>query len=270
MASFRKSSSTTSSSNTSQAERNNLPGRLQRIATGIFVAGFAGTIAASRLLPPAQAGSNESNVGDALLITNNTSNHAINNVKVHAAMYESKQLMQDLIHTIDKARLSNGAIKEESMMRARNIARSLAAINNISRAYSMNDAKLLGEEICAAPAEAALVHLSTGQYSLSSGIVIRIQGISGTEQFSFASGSSQANIINAINSFSKTLGVEAEQSGINPARVEVRSIEVGADSLVRMWGNAVVFSQATGGPPLADLKDYGKNAITLQAIKNDP
>ena len=266
MASFKNSSETINSSKKLQADRSNLPSRLQRIATGIFVAGFAGTIAASRMLPPAHAGSNESSLGDALLITNNTSNHANNNAKVHAAMYESKQLMQNLIQTIDKARLSNGAIKEESMMRARNIARSLAAINRICQANSINDIKLFGEGSCAAPATAALVHLSTGQYSLSSGIVIRIQGIGGTEQFSFASGTTKLNIINAINSFSKTLGIEAGESLDNPARVEVRSIEVGADSLVRMWGNAVVFSDATGGPPLADLKDYGKNSITLQNI----
>lgn len=266
MASFKTSSATTNSSNKLQVHQNDLRGRLQRIATGIFVAGFAGTIAASRMLPPAHAGSHKSSVGDALFITNNTSNHANNNAKVHAAMYESKQLMQDLIQTIDKARLSNGAIKEESMMRARHIARSLASINRFCQANSINDIKLFGEGSCAAPAAAALVHLSTGQYSLSSGIVIRVQGIGGTEQFSFASGTTKLNIINAINSFSKTLGIEAGESMDNPARIEVRSTEVGADGIVRMWGNAVVFSQATGGPPLADLKDYGKNSITLQNI----
>ncbi len=130
--------------------------------------------------------------------------------------------------------------------------------------------------MCAAPAVAAVTFLSTNS-SLNNGgkgaLTIEITGNDGTQQFTFASGTSQSGIIAAINSFTKATGVEADQSKMNPGRVEVRTVETGADSLIRLWtlnGPKLIFAEPIGGPRLGDLKDYGTNALVLRAAKDKP
>ena len=130
--------------------------------------------------------------------------------------------------------------------------------------------------MCAAPAVAAVTFLSTTSAYANGGkgsLTIEITGNDGTQQFTFASGTSQSSIIAAINSFTKATGVEAEQSRINPVRVEVRTVETGADSLIRLWtlnGPDLIFAEPIGGPALGDLKDYGANALVLRAVDNEP
>lgn len=247
--------------------------RLQRLATGVFVTGFAGAIAASRILAPVSGnpgvgGFNAPTPMSSLRGYTQSASPDADRALRHLA--ESRQLLLELHRTLAAARTEGEPAREETMARAREIARSLAVINYVVRAANLKEAAILAESACAVPAAAALVYLSTGAFQLSSGITIRIQGVGGIQQFTFASGTLQTSIIHAINSYSKTLGFEAEQSVPNPARVEVRSIGVGADSLVRMWGNPVVFTEPIGGPALFDLKDYGANALVLRAVDSEP
>ncbi len=131
--------------------------------------------------------------------------------------------------------------------------------------------------MCAAPAAAAVTFLFTSSTYSNGGkgaLWIEITGNDGSQQFTFASGTSQSSIIAAINSFTKATGVEAEQSRINPLRVEVRTVETGADSLIRLRvlldGPDLIFAEPIGGPALGDLKDYGANALVLRAVDDEP
>ncbi len=253
--------------------RSEFSGRLQRLATGVFVTGFAGAIAASRILAPVSGnpgvgGFNAPTPMSSLRGYTQSVSPDADRALRHLA--ESRQLLVELRRTLVAARTEGESAREETMARAREIARSLAVINHVVRAANLKEAAILAEGACAVSAAAALVYLSTGAFQLSSSITIQIQGVGGIQGFAFAPGTPQTSIIRAINSFSKTLGFEAEQSVPNPARVEVRSIGVGADSLVRMWGNPVVFAEPLGGPTLIDLKDYGANALVLRAVVAEP
>ena len=248
-------------------------GRLQRLATGVFVTGFAGAIAASRILAPVSGnpGVGGFNAPTPMVSLRGYTQSASRDAdRAMRRLDESRQLLLELHRTLATARTEGESAREETMARAREIARSLAVINQVVRAANFKEAAILAEGECAVPAAAALVYLSTGAFQLSSGITIRIQGVGGIQDFTFASGTPQTSIIRAINSFSTTLGFEAERSVPNPARVEVRSTSVGADSFVRMWGNPVIFAEPIGGPTLFDLKDYGANALVLRAVVDEP
>lgn len=243
--------------------------RLQRLATGVFVTGFAGALAASRLLPsasgnPAVGGFDAPAPMSSLRGYTPNASPAADRAQQRLA--ESRRLLLELRSTLATAQTEGEPARQETMARAREIAGSLALINRVVSAANFREAALLAEGVCAVPAGPAIVYLSTGSHQLSSGITIRIQGVGGIEQFTFASGTLQTSIIRAINSFAETHGFEAQQSAPNHARVEVRSTGIGADSLVRMWGNPVVFAEPIGGPTLFDLKDYGVNALVLQAV----
>ena len=130
--------------------------------------------------------------------------------------------------------------------------------------------------MCAAPADEAVAFLSTNLTYANGGkgsLTLEITGNEGTQQFTFASGTSQSSIIAAINSFTKTVGVEAEQSTMNTGRVQMTSVDPGTDSLIRLRvlnGPDLIFAEPIGGPALGDLKDYGANALVLRALDDKP
>ena len=119
-------------------------------------------------------------------------------------------------------------------------------------------------------AQTAEVFLSTGA-TFSSGtgdgsITIEVTGVDGVQQFTFASGTSQANIITAINSFKDAVGVSASISTVDGNRVEFRSVDFGTSQFVRIkelngLSNDFIFASAASGTALDNLKDTGRDAV---------
>ena len=101
---------------------------------------------------------------------------------------------------------------------------------------------------------------------------VEISSNNGVQQFTFASGTAQSNIIWAINRAKLDLGFGAAQSDVNPARVAVSSIWVDAQAWVRIKqidGSHpdIIFRTATSQYSVSDHKDYGQNTITLSPFR---
>ncbi|MCH8342656.1 MAG: flagellin [Planctomycetes bacterium] len=116
--------------------------------------------------------------------------------------------------------------------------------------------------------QTAQAYLSTGaSFSPGGTLTIEVTGADGVQQFTFASGSSQANIISAINTFKDAIGVSAVQNTTDTNLVELRSLGYGSTQFVRVKqieggaGNHVL--DAPGGTHFADLKDFGRDATVL-------
>ena len=121
-------------------------------------------------------------------------------------------------------------------------------------------------------AETGQVYLSTGATLDNNGgdgsITFEVTGNEGVQQFTFASGTSQANIISAINTFSEALGVSAIQNTANTDRVELRSTGYGTSEFVRMktlegTADELLFDTAAAVTGTTDLKDLGVDAVVL-------
>jgi flagellin len=121
-------------------------------------------------------------------------------------------------------------------------------------------------------AQTGAVYLSTGASFGNGGsgeVSFEITGTKGVQQFTFASGTSQANILAAINSFKDALGVSAVQA-TDTARVQINSTDYGADAFVRVKelsnenaSTNFIFNANASTTAVADLKDYGRNATVL-------
>ncbi|MCH8823800.1 MAG: hypothetical protein IH984_09870 [Planctomycetes bacterium] len=247
--------------------------RLQNLATSIFITGFTGAIVATRLLG-ATSGANVKHrplTSDLGVASQTFVADSSSTTNAQMQLQKTRGLLLELRNTIELMNDSSSEDKQQLQMQARNIARSLSVIARIVPTTPYRNRSFPAQGFCAQSAEAAVLYLSATIGSLANGAAIGIQGTSGSHDFSFASGTSQAGLIQAINSFSKTLGVEAEQSNLNPHRVEIHSLEVGADEFVqmsRLTGGVYVFTSPMGGQFSNDFKDYGKNAITLQNISD--
>ena len=123
-------------------------------------------------------------------------------------------------------------------------------------------------------AQTAEVYLSTGanlDNNDGGSITLEITGVDGVQQFTFASGTSQANIIAAINTFTDALGISAAQNATTAARVELRSTRFGSNAFVRAkelegastGAGAIIFDVDTAGSAVTDLKDEGRDATVL-------
>ncbi|MCA9292019.1 MAG: flagellin [Phycisphaerales bacterium] len=150
-----------------------------------------------------------------------------------------------------------------------------AKLSNTAGAYTTITVDVLTS------AQTAEVYLSTGSSFLNDdggSITLEVTGQDGVQQFTFASGTSQASIIAAINTFSEALGVSAIQNTADTARIELRSTKFGGSPFVRVkevegaTAGSVVFASATETTAVSDLKDFGRNATVLingvQAITN--
>ncbi len=117
-------------------------------------------------------------------------------------------------------------------------------------------------------AQTSKVYLSTGATLANAGsgsVSIEVTGNDGVQQFTFASGTSQANIVTAINTFKDAIGVSAKASG---NRVNLSSLKFGSSQFVRTKvlsanNTALNFVAATGGTGATDLKDTGVDATVL-------
>ena len=118
-----------------------------------------------------------------------------------------------------------------------------------------------------------MAYLSTGFFWMLPGgggpLTIEITGNKGVQQFTFASGTAQADFIPAINAFRDAIGVSAARNLLDKHRLVLASTDIDADGFVRVRQLAgehhVIFAEPVGGEPLGDLKDYGSNAIVLRA-----
>ncbi|MCP3904816.1 MAG: flagellin [Planctomycetes bacterium] len=118
-------------------------------------------------------------------------------------------------------------------------------------------------------AETAGVFLSTGAKLDNAGngsITIEVTGNQGVQQFTFASNSTQANIISAINTFKDALGVSAAVG--TGGQVDVRSTEYGSAEFVRvkiLEGTTDTRVSTTSGSAgtVTDLKQSGVDATVL-------
>ena len=184
---------------------------------------------------------------------------------------EGHRLLGDLDQLVRSARATAHAAESESQLRALHIASILAEVDLIASAASQRSARQVADGLCPSGAGPALVYLSTGSTYLAGGkgsVTIRFTGNGGTQQFAFASGTTQTSFISAINTFTQAVGVSAAQSVLNTDRVVVASTQMGADGFVRveqLSNPDLIFSAPLGGQPLDDLKDYGSNPIVLWA-----
>lgn len=121
-------------------------------------------------------------------------------------------------------------------------------------------------------AQTGAVFLSTGANFANGGsgeVSFEITGTKGVQQFTFASGTSQTDILAAVNSFKDSIGVSATVAS-NSSRISINSTGYGADSFVRVkelsnqGPTDFIFSASTaGGTAVSDLKDKGRNATVL-------
>jgi len=121
-------------------------------------------------------------------------------------------------------------------------------------------------------AQTGAVFLSTGANFANGGsgeVSFEITGTKGVQQFTFASGTSQADILAAVNSFKDSIGVSATVAS-NSSRISINSTGYGADSFVRVkelsnqGPTDFIFTASTaGGTAVSDLKDKGRNATVL-------
>lgn len=99
-------------------------------------------------------------------------------------------------------------------------------------------------------------------------ITFEITGNDGVQQFTFASGTTQANIIAAINTFTDAIGVSAVQHATDTDRVELSSTRFGSEQFVRakvLEGTAsdLVFAEFDSVTGSQNLKDIGRDAVVL-------
>lgn len=266
------------------SKQNTLTSRLQQIATSVLVMGFAAIVAMSRMAHSIDSASKGLRVSDSSSPYQAPPRNVSNNKQLEATrsrLLHTQQLLNELVQQIRNTPSSAGPERDIALKRARTIARSLQVFERISSVPARRMADGLILNICATPEDSAVAFLSTGSTfnggsSNNGALTISLAGNQGAHQFTFASGTTQASIINGINSFTKQTGVEASQSIENNARIQINAVDIGPDGLVHVReldgpaGSNFIFTQAIGGFSLEDLKDYGSNAITLQALKNDP
>lgn len=215
---------------------------LQRLGTATLVVGFAGAVVASRVTPR----------------------------PMNSGLDKSRQLLRQVQNDVRAAR----AIVEDPALNAsiRQVETTLAEIGRVTATASPLALRALDQEVCVS-AEAAVVFLSTGIAYDGSGegsITLEVTGNDGVQQFTFASGTFQGSIIVALNSFKVALGVSAAQSQVNPARISMSSTRMNSDAFVRVKEldgpvHDIIFASAMARFPVDDLKDFGRNAITLSA-----
>jgi flagellin len=118
-------------------------------------------------------------------------------------------------------------------------------------------------------AQTAAVYLSTQGTLVNGGngsITLEITGMDGVQQFTFASGTSQANIIAAINTFSDALGVSATAGVTDVDKVAISSKTYGSDQYVRAkvlegtTNNIIAEADTLVDGTKTDHKDYGQDA----------
>jgi flagellin len=206
-----------------------------------------------------------------------------NDAGVSAEEKEANQLQIDsILQTIDRianstsfqgTKLLNGNFDYTTS----NVAATITSVNVNAARMSDEAGSYMDVTVdVVTSGQTAEVYLSTGATLENGGggsITLEITGTKGVQQFTFASGTDQADIISAINSFKDAIGVSAAQSS-DAARVELRSTQFGSSAFVRAKalegasagdGGAgdVIFDAVGSASASADYKDEGRDATVL-------
>ena len=219
---------------------------LQRLGTAAVAIGFAAAVVASRVTPRGHGTS---------------------------SLDQTRRMLHDVRDEVRAAR----AVAPDPALH-HNLRKTEAALAEIAKVTGVSDwraLRALDDAICQS-AQTAMVFLSTG-FTFSSGsdkgsITIEVTGNDGMQQFTFASGTSQANIITAVNSFREIMGVSATASVIAPLRVEFRSLGSTYSDFVSVkelngLTNDFIFTSALATGALDQHTDFGQNLITLSPFR---
>ena len=219
---------------------------LHRIGAATVAIGFAAAVVASRVTPRGHGNS---------------------------SLDQTRRMLHHVQHEVRAAR----AVAPNAALQ-RNLRKTEAALAEIARITGVSDLRALRalDDLLCQSAQAAMVFLSTG-YAFSSGsddgsITIEVSGKDGMQQFTFASGTTQVNIITAVNSFRDIMGVSATASVIAPLRVEFRALEASSTHFVRIkelngLPNDFIFASALATSALDQFKDVGQSLITLSPFR---
>jgi flagellin len=201
-----------------------------------------------------------------------------NEAGVSAEEKQANQLQIDsILQTIDRlanatsfqgTKLLNGNFDYTTSNVSTNIgdvAVNSARLSNAAGAYVNVTVDVLTS------AQTGAVYLSTGanlDNSNNGSITFEVTGSKGVQQFTFASGTTQANIISAINTFKDSLGVSAIQNATTNTRVQINSTEFGSSQFVRvktLEGTSanLLAATAAGATSTTDLKATGRDAVVL-------
>ena len=99
-------------------------------------------------------------------------------------------------------------------------------------------------------------------------ITIEVAGNTGVRQFTFSSGSTQANIINSINTFTEALGISATQSTDDANYVQINTRDFGSAEFVRVkvlegTTDGILSKETPGTGASIDVKDTGRDAAVM-------
>jgi hypothetical protein len=118
-----------------------------------------------------------------------------------------------------------------------------------------------GVPSCALPAELYLSTNATLQNYGAGSTTLIFQADAGMQLFTFASGSTQQNIIESVNTFQYYIGLHAHQCELNSDRIEIRSNLVGeyASVQVQQVGGTppIIFTTSQGGEGEYSSKAFG-------------
>lgn len=146
---------------------------------------------------------------------------------------EANQLQVDsILETID--RIANSTSFQGSKLLNGNFAYTTSSVTSaeladveINAARIAEGATLTVDVTVVTSAQTGAVALSTGATVATSAMTVEIAGNKGSQQLTFAVGTTQAQVITAINSFKDVTGLSATASGANTVRIE--STEFGSE-----------------------------------------
>ena len=129
-----------------------------------------------------------------------------------------------------------------------------------------------GQSTASTPCDvSAELFIETGTQLVGHGAIVTIDlgGESGAAPFTFASGTTQADVIAAINAVVQTTGVAAQASEVNPDRVQLQSILPGGDAFVSAEQTSgidpLIHPSADRGSPVWRLIAHGETGISGDA-----
>ncbi|MCH2160590.1 MAG: flagellin [Phycisphaerales bacterium] len=204
-----------------------------------------------------------------------------NEAGVSAEEKAANQLQIDsILQTID--RIANSTSFQGSKLLNGNYDYTTGSLDaTMLSDVTINSAKLADDGTARSVTIKTMTEAETGVVFLDSGddptgfnnadngeITLEITGAKGSQQFTFASGTLQSDMITAINSFSDQLGVTAQQASTNTDRIQIESAEYGAEEFVRVKmlnndGADIIYDEEAAGTAAADFQDNGLDATVL-------